>query len=66
MADAISQVIEPMYEGAAFDPNNINVPAYWIWHHTQKYDRTVLPEPGKVYLRKSFTLSAAQKQNQQN
>ncbi|MBK9928295.1 MAG: DUF1553 domain-containing protein [Saprospiraceae bacterium] len=61
MADAISQVIEPMYEGAAFDPNNMNVPAYWIWHHTLKYDRTVLPEPGKVYLRKSFTLPTAQK-----
>ena len=61
MADAISQVIEPMYEGAAFDPNNMNVPAYWIWHHTLKYDRTVLPEPGKVYLRKSFTLPIDQK-----
>lgn len=61
IADAISEVIEPMYEGAAFDPNNIKLPSYWIWHPTQKFDRTVLPEPGKVYLRKTFTLNPKQK-----
>ncbi len=61
MADAVSQVMEPFYSGAAFDQNNIKLPAKWIWHHTQKFDRTVLPEPGKVFLRKSFRINSSQK-----
>lgn len=57
LADAVSQVIEPLYEGAAFDQNDFKLPAKWIWHHTQKYDRTVLPDPGKVFFRKSFAVN---------
>ncbi|MBK8780043.1 MAG: DUF1553 domain-containing protein [Saprospiraceae bacterium] len=34
MADAISQVMSRCMRVQLFDPNNMNVPAYWIWHHT--------------------------------
>lgn len=60
LADAISQVLVPMYEGVAFDPRETKLPAYWIWHHTLKYDRRVLPEPGVIYLRKTFNLKQLQ------
>lgn len=56
VADAISQCIQPMYEGSAFDPENKQLPAFWIWHHYKKFDRTVLPDPGTIYLRKSFII----------
>ena len=60
LADALSRVIEPMYTGAAFDQTDYKLPAKWVWHHTKKFDRTVLPDPGKVYLRKTFIVKKSQ------
>lgn len=57
IADAISQNIQPMYHGVAFDTAEYRIPARWIWHHEVEFDRTVLPYPGKRYLRKTFKLS---------
>ena len=59
IADAISQNIQPMYHGVAFDTVEYRIPARWIWHHEVEFDRTVLPYPGKRFLRKTFNLSKA-------
>lgn len=56
VADAISQVIHPMYRGVAFDSTQYHLPARWIWHREQEFERTVLPKPGKRYLRKTINL----------
>jgi hypothetical protein len=53
-ADAVSQVVAPMYYAAAYDPNSEGLPFNRIWHREIKFDRDVLPEPGKRYFRHSF------------
>lgn len=58
--DAFSQVITPLYYGVGFDPNQREVDALWIWHEERKLDRTVLPEPGKRWFRKAFSLRHSQ------
>jgi uncharacterized membrane protein/mono/diheme cytochrome c family protein len=55
-SDAVSQVIAPMYPDVAFNPNGENIKAKRIWHKEIKFNRVVLPEPGKRYFRKSFQL----------
>ncbi len=55
-SDAVSQVIAPMFAAVQYKPNSETLLAKRIWHHELKFDRTVLPEPGKRYFRKSFTL----------
>lgn len=56
-SDAVSQVVSPMYYAAAYDPDNEGLPYNRIWHREVKFDRDVLPEPGKRYFRHSFNLT---------
>jgi uncharacterized membrane protein len=55
-ADAVSQVISPMYYGVAFDPSSKELSSSRIWHRQIKFDRDVLPDPGKRYFRYKFSL----------
>ena len=55
--DAVSQVIAPVYYAVAYDPASKGLSSKRIWHREQKFDRDVLPEPGKRYFRHVFTLA---------
>ncbi|WP_339715278.1 DUF1549 domain-containing protein [uncultured Kriegella sp.] len=55
-SDAVSQVIKPMYAAVAFNPKGGELPSSRIWHREIKFDRDVLPEPGKRYFRKTIVL----------
>lgn len=55
--DAVSQVIAPVYYAAAYDPKSEGLSTNRIWHKEVKFDRTVLPDPGKRYFRHIFKLS---------
>jgi len=59
-SDAISQIITPVYAAVAYDPQGEKLTSKRIWHPEIKFDRVVLPEPGKRYFRKSFTLPKSQ------
>mgnify|MGYP001028613655 CR=1 FL=1 len=59
-SDAISQVVAPVYEAVAYNPNEEKMPAKRIWHHQKDLTNTVLPLPGKRYFRKQFKLSKKQ------
>ena len=54
--DAVSQIVAPVYHAAAFAPDGEEPLAKRIWHREMKFDRDVLPEPGKRYFRHKFTL----------
>lgn len=56
-ADAVSQVIAPVYYAAAYDPNSGGLGSNRIWHKEIKFDRVVLPDPGKRYFRYTFSLA---------
>ncbi|MGD1891598.1 MAG: DUF1553 domain-containing protein [Cyclobacteriaceae bacterium] len=55
-ADAISQVIAPVYYATAFDPEPEDLAAQRIWFREIEFDRDVLPKPGKRYFRHVFSL----------
>ncbi len=55
-ADALSQVLGPVYHGVAFNPMGEEINAEWIWHREIVVDRDVLPNPGKRYFRYIFDL----------
>ncbi|NNE76409.1 MAG: DUF1549 domain-containing protein, partial [Pricia sp.] len=55
-SDAVSQVISPVYPAVEYNPKGKELTAERIWHREIKFDRDVLPEPGKRYFRKSFDL----------
>ncbi|MCK5443909.1 MAG: DUF1553 domain-containing protein, partial [Maribacter sp.] len=55
--DAVSQIIAPMYHSVAYDPTDKGLHSKRIWHREIKFDRVVLPEPGKRYFRRQLTLS---------
>ena len=55
--DAVSQIIAPVYYATAYDPDNKGLSAKRIWHRERKFDRDVLPEPGKRYFRHVFKLT---------
>ncbi|MCM4170184.1 DUF1553 domain-containing protein [Arenibacter sp. TNZ] len=55
-SDAVSQLIKPVYAAVAYNPKGNELPSSRIWHRELKFDRDVLPEPGKRYFRKTFTL----------
>jgi len=56
LADAVSQVIHPLYYGVAYLPDNHDLKAQWIWYKDIALDRQSLPFPGERYFRKSFEL----------
>lgn len=56
-SDAVSQIIAPMYHAVEYSPSEEQLSAKRIWHPELKFDRIVLPEPGKRFFRKTFTLS---------
>lgn len=55
-SDAVSQIISPLYPTVAFNPNGEKIKAKRVWHKEVSFNRTVLPEPGKRFFRKSFKL----------
>ena len=59
-SDAISQIISPFYPAVAFNPSGEQTKAKRIWHEEVSFNRTVLPEPGKRYFRKSFSIKNLQ------
>ncbi len=57
-ADAVSQVITPLYYSMAYNPDPASLEASWIWMREREVDRDVLPEPGTRYFRRQFQLPA--------
>ena len=57
-ADAMSQVLGPVYHGVAFNPMGEASEAGWIWHEEREVDRVVLPKPGTRYFRHTFQVPA--------
>ncbi len=55
-ADALSQVVTPVYYSAAYDPEPDKLEASWIWTREVEVERDVLPKPGKRYFRYAFNL----------
>jgi uncharacterized membrane protein len=55
-ADAISQVVAPVYYATAYDPQQEELAAQRIWFREIEFDRDVLPKPGKRYFRHVFSL----------
>lgn len=55
-SDAVSNVIAPVYSAVAFDPMSEGLSSSRIWHREKKFDRDVLPEPGKRYFRHIITI----------
>ena len=55
-SDAVSQLIKPVYAAVAYNPKGNALPSSRVWHREIKFDRDVLPEPGKRYFRKTFPL----------
>lgn len=55
-SDAVSQIIAPMYYAMAYDPSGNPLASNRIWHRELKFDRDVLPDPGKRYFRYEFSL----------
>ena len=54
-ADAVSQVIYPVYKSLSFDPSGRKRMASWIWQREIEFDRDVLPLPGKRFFRYTFS-----------
>ena len=55
-ADALSQVIYPVYPALTFDPVGDQIKAIYIWDDEIEVDRRVLPKPGIRYFRYAFDL----------
>ncbi|MCM4166168.1 hypothetical protein KCTC52924_03091 [Arenibacter antarcticus] len=55
-SDAVSQLIKPVFAAVAYNPKGNGLPSSRVWHRELKFDRDVLPEPGKRYFRKTFSL----------
>lgn len=55
-SDAVSQVVAPLYYATAYNPEESNLTSRRVWHREVKFDRDVLPDPGKRYFRYSFNL----------
>lgn len=60
-ADAFSQLIQPLYHGAAFIPGNPAYPAKWIWYRDKAVGRDILPKPGTRYFRKEININRRDK-----
>lgn len=55
-SDAVSQVVAPLYYATAYNPEESNLTSKRVWHREVKFDRDVLPDPGKRYFRYAFNL----------
>ena len=55
-ADAVSQVVAPVYYSVAYNPEEKDLQADWVWHREVEVERDVLPKPGKRYFRHEFEL----------
>lgn len=55
-SDAVSQVISPVYYATAYNPNPNSLNPNRFWHREKKFDRDVLPEPGKRFFRNTFSI----------
>jgi uncharacterized membrane protein/mono/diheme cytochrome c family protein len=55
-SDAVSQLIKPVYPAVAYNPKGNELPSSRVWHRELKFERDVLPEPGKRYFRKTLAL----------
>ena len=58
-ADAMSQILGPVYSSVAFDPFQNDSEAEWIWHRERTVNRDVLPAPGHRYFRHTFSLNSS-------
>ncbi|MGH9162110.1 MAG: DUF1549 domain-containing protein, partial [Vicinamibacteraceae bacterium] len=59
-ADALSQILGPVYSSVAFDPSgDADTTARWIWFDARQSGRPALPPPGTYYFRRSFSLPHA-------
>jgi len=56
-SDAVSQIISPVFYATAYDPDSNKMLAKRIWHRELKFDRDVLPDPGKRFFRYKFSHS---------
>ena len=56
-SDAVSQIISPVYYAVAYDPYGGDLSSDRIWHRERKFDRDVLPDPGRRYFRHKFILA---------
>ncbi len=56
-SDAVSQIIAPVFYATAYNPNPNKLFTNRIWHRERKFDRDVLPDPGKRFFRYKFNLS---------
>ena len=57
-SDAVSQIIAPVFYATAYNPDPNTLFANRIWHRERKFDRDVLPDPGKRFFRYKFKLSS--------
>ena len=57
-ADAMSQILGPVYHSVTFDPYGQPLKAEWVWHRERTVDRDVLPAPGKRFFRHTFRLDS--------
>jgi hypothetical protein len=59
-ADALSQILGPVYSSVAFDPSgDAETEARWIWFDARQSGRPALPPPGTYYFRRAFSLPRA-------
>ncbi|MEK6477239.1 DUF1549 domain-containing protein [Catalinimonas sp. 4WD22] len=58
-ADAVSQVVAPVYYATAYVPEAEPLESQWIWNREVEVERDILPKPGKRYFRYDFNLPAA-------
>jgi uncharacterized membrane protein/mono/diheme cytochrome c family protein len=56
-SDAVSQVISPVFYATTYNPDSNKMIAKRIWHRELKFDRDVLPDPGKRFFRYKFSHS---------
>ncbi|WPP50352.1 DUF1549 domain-containing protein [Catalinimonas niigatensis] len=60
-ADAVSQVVAPVYYATAYDPEPDAIPGSWIWAREIELERDVLPKPGKRFFRYEFNVPSGKK-----
>ena len=57
-SDAVSQIVSPVFYALAYNPTKSELSNNRIWHREVKFERDVLPEPGKRYFRHKFNLDS--------